>query len=554
MVLTWSDMTASPPAIGSKRLRKAFRHSVCQVTERETDLLNLPILQDSREEVMAAGGRERRERGRSAPVKVTWAALRPRSGLFEVDPLVDGEARQVAAEAVQPHLDRPQSHPLAPADDAAAAGRDVLVGGDRQADGAAELDAVGALAVNDQDGQRVGRGRLAAERLRDRLGGPGRDLARGWRALEPGRSAHLVQIAGHDAAAEDLLRPGEVGGAGGDLPSREGLHYRPRAPPAAQLAQDDTLERLIVLSEDEVAEPGSHLALHGLELPADVLLVGPAHGQLGLELRIVGTEPELHAPVGHERFDARQEGVDVRLAEAVGVKALQVDDGLQAALCQEAGDDLLLEHAPELARHARREEEPGLADVEREAAGRADRVVDHLRGDRQHGLLPVVRRHYAAAPAKEVLHAGQPLLVQRQLDAGRLRRDLLGQVVDRGAEAAVDDDRVRSLRRQLERPQQALAVVADRRLPPDREADVLQPLAHVAEVGVDDLSGQDLVARADDLESHGRARVSPAAASRARRRAAWTRACARAGCARRRSSRRTASCSRGTRAAPAGVL
>ncbi len=71
MVLTGSDMTASPPAIGSKGLRKALRHSVCQVTERETDLLNLLILQDSREEVMAADGRHRRERGRSAPVKVT---------------------------------------------------------------------------------------------------------------------------------------------------------------------------------------------------------------------------------------------------------------------------------------------------------------------------------------------------------------------------------------------------------------------------------------------------------------------------------------------------
>src|ERR1700730_6076525 len=34
-----------------------------------TDLLNLLILQDSREEVMAANGRHRRERGRSAPVK-----------------------------------------------------------------------------------------------------------------------------------------------------------------------------------------------------------------------------------------------------------------------------------------------------------------------------------------------------------------------------------------------------------------------------------------------------------------------------------------------------
>ena len=36
----------------------------------------------------------------------------------------------------------------------------------------------------------------------------------------------------------------------------------------------------------------------------------------------------------------------------------------------------------------------------------------------------------------------------------------------------------------------------------DGEPDVLELLAHVAEVGVDDLAGQDLVAGADDLDAH----------------------------------------------------
>ena len=93
---------------------------------------------------------------------------------------------------------------------------------------------------------------------------------------------------------------------------------------------------------------------------------------------------------------------------------------------------------------------------------------------------------------------------ERQLDAGGLGRDLLREVVDRGAEAAVDDDGVGALGGQLERQQQALAVVADGGLPRDGEADVLELLAHVAEVGVDDLAGQDLVAGADDLDTHGR--------------------------------------------------
>src|SRR5439155_26812334 len=104
----------------------------------------------------------------------------------------------------------------------------------------------------------------------------------------------------------------------------------------------------------------------------------------------------------------------------------------------------------------------------------------------------------------------QPLVVERQLDPRRLSGDLLREVVHGGAEAAVDDDGVGALPRQLERAQQALAVVADRRFPCEREPDVLEPLADEGEVGVDDLAGQDLVAGADDLDAHQRSTFSSA--------------------------------------------
>ena len=55
---------------------------------------------------------------------------------------------------------------------------------------------------------------------------------------------------------------------------------------------------------------------------------------------------------------------------------------------------------------------------------------------------------------------------------------------------------------QQERLQQALAVVADRRAPAHRQPDILELLAHVAEIGVDDLAGEDFVAGADDLDAH----------------------------------------------------
>src|SRR5688500_8342749 len=106
----------------------------------------------------------------------------------------------------------------------------------------------------------------------------------------------------------------------------------------------------------------------------------------------------------------------MRLADAVRMKTLEEDRGLYTAAGEEARDDLLLEHAPELARHARREEESRLADVEREATGGADRVVEHLRRRGQHRLLAVVGRHDAAAPGEELLHPREPLLAEDELD------------------------------------------------------------------------------------------------------------------------------------------
>ena len=103
------------------------------------------------------------------------------------------------------------------------------------------------------------------------------------------------------------------------------------------------------------------------------------------------------------------------------------------------GDDLLLQHAVEFARHAGGEKEARLADVECEAAGGADRVVDHLGGGGQHCLFHVVRRHGAHAAGEEGLHRRQPFFVQDEFDAGGLGGDFLRQVVDGGTEAAIDD-------------------------------------------------------------------------------------------------------------------
>ena len=280
---------------------------------------------------------------------------------------------------------------------------------------------------------------------RHRLGRLLRPLALGHGASQTHGRADLGEVAGHDAAPEDRFRPGEVSDAGGDLTAREHLDDSERCLTSRELCQHDAFQRLVIFTEDEVAEPLAYLTLHQIELAPDVVHVGTASGQLGLELRIVGAEAELHASVRHERFHSREQRIDVRFAEAVRVKPFQVDDRLQAALGEEARDDLLLEHALELARDSRGKEEAGLSDVERKSAGGADGVVDHLGRDGQHRLFLVVRRHHTAAPAKEVLHPDQPLLVEDEIDASGLGGDFLRQIVDGGAEAAVDDDRVGAL-------------------------------------------------------------------------------------------------------------
>src|SRR6266545_4859326 len=302
-----------------------------------------------------------------APCRLTRRrpnARRAISGLFEVDPLVHRQPLEMAAQAVEPHLAGTQAHPLAPAENATAPGIGPLGGRDRQVDGTAEVDPVGAVVEIDQHRQRVAGAGVAPRRLRHRFRRLAGQLARRRGPLEADAGEDLGEVAGPDAAAEDLLRARERHEAGGDLSAGERLDDRQRALTVRELRQNDALQRLIVLGQDEVAEAPAHFALYRDELCPDVVHIGAAHGQLGLELRVVGAEAELHAPVGHELVDAGEQRVHVRFAEPVRVESLQVDGRLHTALREEPRNDLLLDHAAELARHPGGEEEAGTADVE----------------------------------------------------------------------------------------------------------------------------------------------------------------------------------------------
>ena len=102
-----------------------------------------------------------------------------------------------------------------------------------------------------------------------------------------------------------------------------------------------------------------------------------------------------------------------------------MDRGRRAAAGQQPWNDLLFKHAAQFARHTGGKEKARLADVERETASRANRVIEDFRGQGQHRLFLVVLRHDAVAAAEEILHPLQPVLVEDEFDPSGARRDLL---------------------------------------------------------------------------------------------------------------------------------
>jgi hypothetical protein len=123
---------------------------------------------------------------------------------LEIGALGDGEALQVAVQAIEAEFDGAEANPVAAAMDARAARFDALLGGDCEMDAAAEIDTVGAVVDFDEHGERVARAGLLARCARDRLGRLAAQFgsrsacrrAPGWRRFRPGR--------GRRAAAEHL--------------------------------------------------------------------------------------------------------------------------------------------------------------------------------------------------------------------------------------------------------------------------------------------------------------------------------------------------------------
>src|SRR6266705_2480578 len=127
------------------------------------------------------------------------------SRFLEVDPFVHRQSLELATQTVEPHLGGAQADPLTPAENAALPGLGAVRGRDGQADGAAEVDPVRAVVEIDQHRQRVRGAGPASRRLRHRLGRLARQLARRGPAVEADARVDLAEVAGDDAAPDELL-------------------------------------------------------------------------------------------------------------------------------------------------------------------------------------------------------------------------------------------------------------------------------------------------------------------------------------------------------------
>src|SRR3972149_8434068 len=99
-----------------------------------------------------------------------------------------------------------------------------------------------------------------------------------------------------------------------DLSARERLDERQRGLPVRKLRKDHTFKRAIVFRQDEIAEPFADFPLDRRELAADVIHVAAARRELGLELRVMRAEAELHAAVGGGSFPARAQPIGGRVS------------------------------------------------------------------------------------------------------------------------------------------------------------------------------------------------------------------------------------------------
>ena len=318
----------------------------------------------------------------------------------------------------------------------------------------------------------------------------------------------LVRIRDHPTL-EVLGRPGALGQATRQQPSRAGLGHGHRAP--------------VEPFHDHIADRLPRLAVG----PAPEALLDPGaqrlRGLLGA-LAVADVGDQLAAAQAGGDLQRPQVGLLLDLAQGLGQLGLGhaehadrealVGLGSVEDLARRRNRQRLWPHPVQLARRARQHDHHHVPRRDDQARGGAG-GVDGGRALGHHRLLAVgVAQGVSveAEPPRELLQdrvdLGLHLLVQLQLAPGEAPHDLGGEVVRRGTEAAGGDDQVHPLvAHRAERRLQVLGAVAHQRDLRHLHPQLAQPLRDPWAVAVGDVAAQhlgagDQDARSDRLVAH----------------------------------------------------
>ena len=259
-----------------------------------------------------------------------------------------------------------------------------------------------------------------------------------------------------------------------------------------------------------VLQPGHVLIVYRIAVQrVEVLGVLMAHHLGGLHILGAGR----NADVALAGFGINGGGgvfVGKQLAALGLQRALAADDvqgdavqGAAGALGQQRAHALLPHGLQLMGRAGHQHGAAAALILKPHARGRAVVVGNLSALHRHHGLLAVVRGHFAAGAAVKVLDLLHLFCVKAQGVAIAGGHGLLGQVIGGGAKPAAEHQQVTAAFGLLHQLGQAARIVPDHVLMQHGDAQVGQLPAQVLGIGIQNVTEQKLSAHGNNLSSHG---------------------------------------------------
>ena len=199
-----------------------------------------------------------------------------------------------------------------------------------------------------------------------------------------------------------------------------------------------------------------------------------------------------------------QQFFGLRFPDAKAVDASSPDDSLSTG---ETRADLFEEHAVHLARdagHGRDEARipTSAGQFHPDARRSTNRIEERETPLGKHGLNAVAFGHGAASTAKEVFELRQRCGIQFEVHAGQLGEDIAGEIIERGPEAAGDEDHIGPLDGQLQCLQVGGHAVGDGGVKQHGNAEIGELQTEPLAVGVQLLAAGQLGADGNNFRLH----------------------------------------------------